>query len=192
MGLPRGVRVLTALVRRTTKVSSDPNEVLTRTASCRVFFNGPISIRYAPKLTSLGAFNVLQIRYCPFPRCVFPTACTAISLRRLHCWRPRGLKSDNLGVKASKLKRCAKPVSYNGNPPTVQVVVWNVTTKHVRSTVTGFHTVGIAGLTWSPCGGLLASIGADECHSLQIMEAFTAKPIFRVRYDNAPLFWVMA
>lgn len=62
-----------------------------------------------------------------------------------------------------------------------QIVVWNAATKQIRNTVSGFHTVGICGLAWSPCGKLLASVGADEFHSLQIVEALSAQPIFRVR-----------
>lgn len=65
--------------------------------------------------------------------------------------------------------------------PCSQVFVWNATTKQIRMTATGFHTVGVSGLAWSPCGSLLASVGADEHHRLQIVEAETAQPVFRAR-----------
>ena len=77
-------------------------------------------------------------------------------------------------------KKLRFPMSYV-TKYAAQIVVWNAATKQIRNTVTGFHTVGICGLTWSPCGKFLASLGADEFHSLQIMEALSAQPIFRVR-----------
>lgn len=74
-----------------------------------------------------------------------------------------------------------KNVFFDANVHYAQVVVWSASTRQIKNTVAGFHTVGITGVAWSPCGSLLASIGADEFHSLQIIEAFTAQPVFRVR-----------
>lgn len=64
-----------------------------------------------------------------------------------------------------------------------QIVVWNAATKEIKSLVIGFHVMGITGLAWSPCGTMLASVGAEESHSLQIVNVATAAPVFRVRYS---------
>ncbi|CAM9107723.1 unnamed protein product, partial [Hapterophycus canaliculatus] len=87
-------------------------------------------------------------------------------------------------ITALAVSPCGKWVATGEVGAHPKVVVWNGTTKQIKTMIAGFHTVGIAGLAWSPCGNLLASVGADSCHSLQITEAVlssSARPSFGVR-----------
>ncbi|CAM9609602.1 unnamed protein product [Scytosiphon promiscuus] len=87
-------------------------------------------------------------------------------------------------ITALAVSPCGKWVATGEVGAHPKVIVWNGTTKKIKTMVAGFHTVGIAGLAWSPCGNLLASVGADSWHSLQITEAVSsssARPTFRVR-----------
>lgn len=79
------------------------------------------------------------------------------------------------------MRRNAALETLSGVHALTQVVVWNIATKEIRTTVAGFHKVGLLGLAWSPCGGLLASVGADERHSLLVVEVSTAKAVFSAR-----------
>lgn len=62
-----------------------------------------------------------------------------------------------------------------------QVVVWNASSKQIRNAIAGFHRMGVASLAWSPCGDLLASVGADVFHSLQVVRVDTGEPVFSAR-----------
>ncbi|CAM9399079.1 unnamed protein product [Ascophyllum nodosum] len=86
-------------------------------------------------------------------------------------------------ITALAVSPCGKWVATGETGANPKVIVWNAATKQIRYTNTGFHTMGIAYLAWSPGGNMLASVGADELHSLEIVEASSspAAPLFRVR-----------